>query len=183
MNLEIRYTLCATLHCVALVEVWLNLEVIQEKINIFSTKPLFEDGKFLANETGNPRFFKRGAQSGLNYFTSTLPGPSNPLLRHPTYQPRQISSFFAPLTRRQDGIRGSGKKHPSLPVVLRKDEPEAQVVVRVTRTVPVTVCRTNVPRVVVPAAAAIHTVRALFRIPPHTVVIYFFEKRKNRHFW
>lgn len=91
-------------------------------------------------------------------FFQSLPKPSNPLLQHLAYQHRQGTAFFA-LKEGTGVIRSSGRRYPSPPVELRKDQPEAKVVVAVVGPVPVTVSRAHVPRVVVPTAAVKHSVR------------------------
>lgn len=60
---------------------------------------------------------------------------------------------------------GSADLYPQCLVNWRKDKPEPQVVVAVTRRVVVSVRRARVPGVVVPAAAANHAVRALGQNP------------------
>ena len=64
-----------------------------------------------------------------------------------------------------------------------KGRAEAQVVVPVLRSVPVAISGTTVPRVVVPAAAAIHAVRALWRRPGRVVTLLLKSRHKAWATW
>jgi hypothetical protein len=76
------------------------------------------------------------------------------------------TSAFCPAYGRNGILSGSAGRTPAGPVSWGQNSPEANVVVGIVRGVVVAIANTAVVRGVVPTAAAIHAVRALWTEPP-----------------